>query len=133
MNSNRISCFSSTATTPMPPPSASDPTSPIKICRGMSVVPQESERRSGHRPAEDGQFGGAGVRENPDSGRNRRGPSGYDNTVIAPAAMIISPIARPSRPSVRFTAFADAYQDQRQESEKEDERQRIRPRIPQQE
>ena len=45
------------------------------------------------------------ARQDPDTRQTPRCRSRYVRTVIAPAAMIISPIAKPSSPSVRFTAF----------------------------
>ncbi len=43
---------------PSAPPSASDPTSPMKISAGIRVVPKESKARADERAAEDRQLGG---------------------------------------------------------------------------
>ena len=45
-----------TATVPMAPPRASEPTSPMKTSAGMSVVPEKADAGAHHGPAKYGDF-----------------------------------------------------------------------------
>src|SRR5580692_8678379 len=75
---SKISCLMITAIVPSAPPSPSDPTSPMKISAGCALY-----------------------QRNP----NEAPTSAPQNTVSSPAAITVQPIANPSSPSVKFTAF----------------------------
>ena len=74
--------------------------------RRIGVEPQEAQARAGDRRADDHQLararapaGSAGKSE------NTALPDAYANTPSAQATSTVGMIARPSRPSVRFTAL----------------------------
>ncbi len=72
-----------------------------------------------------------GVRTSSRYARTRRGRSVRENRHRA-AAITIRPIARPSRPSVKFTAFELPTNTRHQEYEKEGRSQRIGERVSEQ-
>ena len=85
--------------------------------RRIRVVPEEADAAAEQRGAEDRELADAGdvgdvrycaiVTSWPPWTSSVVGtPAMYANTRNVPAFMIEGPIARPSRPSVRFTAFA---------------------------
>ena len=91
---------------------------PHEHLRRVGVVPEEADAGADHGPAVDRELTGArddtGCRG---SGRRRSaarrarcrsGPARYAHTRYVPALIITGPIARPSRPSVRLTAFDSA-------------------------
>src|ERR1700688_1940072 len=107
INGSSNSCLMITATVPIAPPSASDPTSPINTSAGCALY---------HRnPIDDPTIAPQKIVNSPTCGifgisryvANVACPLTYVNMVSAPAAITVHPIASPSNPSVRFTALLD--------------------------
>src|ERR1700728_2728289 len=104
---SRISCLMATAIIPIEPPSASDPTSPIKTSAGCALYqrnPSEDPTRAPQKTVSSPTCGKCWMSKYEE---NRAKLVTYVNTVSALAATTTQPIASPSSPSVRFTAFDD--------------------------
>jgi hypothetical protein len=94
------------AATPSAEPIASEPTSPMNICAGYALNQRKTQPRGRERAAENGELAGArDMRDLQVLGEVLvAGDVGEDTYVLA--AIMTGPIARPSSPSVRLTAFA---------------------------
>ena len=99
------SCLVMTAMAPSAPPKASEPVSPMKILAGGALY---------HRkPAPPPIMAAQKMASSPAPGTwwicrywaKTKLPARYEITPKAPAAIITGTVARPSRPSVRFTAL----------------------------
>src|SRR5271155_5846567 len=107
INGSNSSCLMITATVPIAPPKASDPTSPMKTSAGWALYQRN--------PIDDPTIAPQKIVNSPTCGM--RGisryvakvacPLTYVSTVSAPAAITVQPIANPSSPSVRFTALLE--------------------------
>src|SRR5688572_26812949 len=102
------SCLMRMATVPSAPPSASDPTSPMKMSAGYELY----QRNPRLAPTKDPQkIVNSAAGEKRTSSRysaSTRWPVTYASAVNAAAATAKQLIARPSSPSVRFTLLVDA-------------------------
>src|SRR5499426_2765228 len=102
------SCLMRMATVPSAAPSASEPTSPMKISAGYELY----QRNPNDAPTSDPQNTvSSPAPEKCVSSRysaSTRLPTTYASAVYAAAAIVKTLIASPSRPSVRFTAFDSA-------------------------
>src|SRR5258707_10100432 len=104
---SKISCLMATATMPIDPPSASEPTSPMNTSAGCALYQRNPSDEPTRAPQK--------IVSSPTCGRccksryaeKRAWLVTYVRTVSAPAATTTQPIASPSSPSVRFTAFDD--------------------------
>src|SRR6185295_20155159 len=88
-----------------PPPSANDPTSPIKMSAGCALYQRKPRDAPVIAPQKMVNSEAPGVRARSRYLARSALPDKKDKAVMAPAAMSISPMASPSRPSVKFTAF----------------------------
>ena len=107
MNTSSNSCLIRTATTPIAPPSDSEPTSPMKISAGCALYQRKPMDAPVIAPQKTVNSDAPGRRARSRYLANSRVAADVRQHRHRPAAMIISPIARPSRPSVRFTKFED--------------------------
>src|SRR5271157_3253671 len=105
MNSSRISCLINTATTAIAPPSPSAPTSPMKISAGCALYQRNPKLAPVIDPQKMVSSEVCGLRASCRYSASCACPPAYVNAVSAPAAITIRPMARPSNPSVRFTAL----------------------------
>src|SRR3954471_16956935 len=105
------SCLMRSATVPSAPPSASEPTSPMKMSAGYELYQRNPRLAPTSAPQK--------IVSSPMSGdtvcscrysANTRCPLTYASAVSAVAATPNTLMARPSRPSVRFTAFVQLTQ-----------------------
>src|SRR5690349_7441892 len=105
MNSSSTSCLISTATSAIAPPNPSDPTSPMKISAGCALYQRNPSAAPVIDPQKVVSSDVCGFLASCRYSASCTWPPAYVNTVSAPAAITINPIASPSSPSVRFTAF----------------------------
>src|SRR6266852_3443610 len=102
------SCLIRIATVPSAAPSASDPTSPMKISAGYELYQRNPSDAPTSDPQNTVSSAACGNRTSSRYSANTRWPVTYASAVYAAAAIANTLIARPSRPSVRFTAFDSA-------------------------
>src|SRR5579864_5007345 len=107
MKGSSSSCLMITATVPMAPPSASDPTSPMNTSAGCALYQRNPIDDPTIAPQKIVNSATWGIRCNSRYVAKVACPLTYVSTVSAPAAITVQPIASPSRPSVRFTALLD--------------------------
>src|SRR5579859_2059078 len=107
INGSNSSCLMMIATVPIAPPSASDPTSPIKISAGCALYQRKPRLAPTIAPQKIVNSATCGMICSSRYYDNLACPLTYVSTVSAPAAITVQPIARPSNPSVRFTALVD--------------------------
>src|ERR1039458_8338995 len=105
MNTSSTSCLTSTATTAMAPPSPSAPTSPMKISAGCALYQRNPTLAPVIDPQKTVSSEVCGLRASCRYSASCACPPAYVSAVSAPAAITIRPMARPSSPSVRFTAL----------------------------
>src|ERR1700726_928041 len=105
IKSSRISCLMITATTPIAPPSASDPTSPMNISAGCALYQRNPNDAPTSEPQKITRSPAAGIFWISKYSAYRALLERYVSTVNAAEETSTHPIARPSSPSVRFTAF----------------------------
>src|SRR5271169_849999 len=104
---SRISCLMATATIPIEPPSASEPTSPMNTSAGCALYqrnPRDEPTSAPQKIVSSPTCGRCGISR---YSENRAKLVTYVKTVSAPAATTTQPIASPSSPSVRFTALEE--------------------------
>src|SRR5580700_1879922 len=107
INGSSNSCLMITATVPIAPPSASEPTSPMNTSAGCALYHKN--------PIDDPTIAPQKIVNSPTCGifgisryvAKVACPLTYVSTVSAPAAITVQPMASPSKPSVRFTALLD--------------------------
>src|SRR6185503_5865292 len=105
MNGSRNSCLVSTATVPNAPPIASDPTSPIKTSAGGELYQRKPKLAPTIEPQNIVNSAPAGLCVMSKRSAHRASLERYVNPVSAAIAMNVTLVAKPSNPSVRFTAF----------------------------
>src|SRR5262249_62299469 len=86
-------------------PSASDPTSPMKISAGYELYQRNPSDAPTSAPPKTVSSAAGGKRTRSRYSANTRWPVTYARAVYAAAAIAKVLMARPSSPSVRFTAF----------------------------
>src|SRR5579871_5049522 len=107
INGSSSSCLIMMATVPMAPPSASEPTSPIKISAGCALYQRNPILEPTMAPQKTVSSATCGIFCSSRYSENTACPLKYVRIVSAPAAITVQPMARPSSPSVRFTALLD--------------------------
>src|SRR5580704_17814183 len=105
IESSRISCLMITATVPIAPPSASDPTSPMNISAGCALYQRNPNDAPTSEPQKITRSPAAGIFWISKYSAYRALLERYVSTVNAAEETSTHPIARPSSPSVRFTAL----------------------------
>src|SRR5262245_30705755 len=115
--SNTSSFLVSTASIPIAPPIDSEPTSPMNTLAGYvwyqrkptpapNSAAQNTESSTARGMCATCRYSAIVSLPPPSVRIIVSTPAMYANTMNVPALMMAGPIARPSRPSVRFTAFA---------------------------
>src|SRR6185295_16764694 len=99
------SCLMRMATVPSAAPSASDPTSPMKISAGYELYQRNPSDAPTNAPQNTVNSADSGKRTSSRYSASTRWPVTYASAVYAAAAIANVLIARPSSPSVRFTEF----------------------------
>src|SRR3954447_23993810 len=107
MNSSS-SCLMSMAMVASAAPSASEPTSPMKISAGYELYQRNPSDAPTSAPQNTVSSAAWGKRTSSRYSAKTRWPVTYASAVYAAAAIAKMLIASPSSPSVRFTAFDSA-------------------------
>src|SRR6476646_2810256 len=107
MNGSNSSCLIITATVPMAPPNASTPTSPIQIPAGWALYQRNPMLDPTMAPQKTVTSATCGIFCSSRYSEKTTCPLRYVRIVRAPAAITVQPIAKPSSPSVRFTALLE--------------------------
>src|ERR1700691_3870778 len=107
INGSSSSCLIITATVPIAPPSASDPTSPMNTSAGCALYHKNPIAEPTIAPQKIVSSPTCGMRGISRYVANVACALTYVSTVSAPAAITVQPIASPSSPSVRFTALLE--------------------------
>src|SRR6202521_44433 len=105
INGSSNSCLMITATVPIAPPSASDPTSPMNTSAGCALYHKNPIDDPTIAPQKTVNSPTCGMRGISRYVANVACPLTYVSTVNAPAAITVQPIANPSSPSARVTAL----------------------------
>src|SRR5881296_1473216 len=103
--SSRNSAFSMIATVPSAPPIASAPVSPMKTWAGWALNHRNPSAAPASAPQNTVSSPAPGRKYTPTYLVQSNRPNTYAKIANAPAAIAVSPVARPSSPSVKFTAF----------------------------
>src|SRR5438046_2670479 len=103
--SSRNSAFRRMATVPKAPPIASAPVSPMNTWAGWALNQRNPSDAPASAPQNTVSSPAPGRKYTPTYLVQSNRPNTYAKIANAPAAIAVSPVARPSSPSVRFTAF----------------------------
>src|SRR6476646_896130 len=107
INGSSSSCLMITATVPMAPPSASEPTSPIKISAGCALYQRKPMLEPTMAPQKTVTSATWGIFCSSRYSERTTCPLRDVIIVSAPAAITVQLMVNPSSPSVRFTALLD--------------------------